>query len=327
MEDLSLRSIVMEGRTGSYLYGTATSSSDEDFVGVFLPMVKELLGLKVVDEIDTSSKSSSSQRRNTADDVDFKYYSIEKFIRLLLQNNPNIVEMLFINKENTKINSPYWEELQENYDKFISLRVQKSFLGYAFSQKEKLLIKKARYEGLCEAVQYLSDLFEPDELQDTQRQICEIIAKSLNKMVVHYKGSKGNTESFHSGLPLKTIYEKLKEERDSYGWRVKTESFDKVGYDVKYAYHLIRLMHEAKELLTKGYLTFPLPDGILQTIDKIRNCEWDLDRIIEEYNKMYAEVKSLSFTIRKNPDRSWANTFLINTQLYHIVSTTVRRFN
>jgi len=45
---------ILEIVTGSHLYGTATETSDKDFVGVFLPDVPHILGFKTVEEVDSS---------------------------------------------------------------------------------------------------------------------------------------------------------------------------------------------------------------------------------------------------------------------------------
>lgn len=225
------RKLLYKTRVGSHLYGLNRPESDEDYMGIFMPTVDDLLGLKKVEEVDNSTKSSSSERRNTAGDVDDKSYSLHKFMHLLLQNNPNIVEVLFATPENILVDSPEFRELRANTEKLISLKVLHTFTGYAFSQKKKLTVKSERYGSLVEAVDKMEKRFNGQELADPKRALTEDESDMLNKELKYYKGQKGNTESFHKGMPLKTIYEKLVEERDNYGWRVKTDTFEALGYD------------------------------------------------------------------------------------------------
>ena len=219
--------LIFKCKIGSHLYGLNTPESDEDFMSVFIPKSEYLLGLKNVEEVDNSTKKSSSTERNTSEDVDDKSYSLSKFLHLVLQNNPNIVEVLFATPENILITSDEWEELVANRNKIISHRVYHTFKGYAFSQKKKLTVKAERYLGLQKAIAFIERNF------DTQvnYQITEKEAEELNKRIVYYKGSKQNCESFHKGMHIHMIYEKLKGEYENYGWRVKTDTFLTLGYD------------------------------------------------------------------------------------------------
>ena len=213
------------------------------------------------------------------------------------------------------------QSLFANYDKFVSQRVFKSFGGYAYSQKAKMVVKKERYQSLCSTIEWLDAEFLPHmKIYTGPFCICEIEANELNKRIKHYKGEKENCESFHKGMNLKMIYEKLVAERDRYGWRVKTESFEKVGYDIKFGYHLFRLLMEGCELLDTGQLKFPLLDSVLKFITRIRNCEVSYEELLSVYENHNNNMKCINgYTkLRKNPDTKWANDWLINLQLKHL---------
>jgi len=315
------RKVLLKIRTGSHLYGTTTEKSDEDFIGVFMPNPEDLLGINRAEDFDLSTKKSNNTRRNNKDDVDTTYYSIQKYIRLLLQNNPNILETLFVSEENIIFMDASIQELFLNYDKFVSQRVFKSFGGYAYSQKAKMVTKKERYQSLCIAIDWLEKEFVP-HMEKYVGSFCinQSEADDLNKRIKYYKGEKENCESFHKGMDLKLIYEKLVAERNRYGWRVKTNSFVKVGYDVKFGYHLFRLLMEGCELLNTGMIKFPLHDSILNFIHCIRNCEISYEELLHTYN-IHNEDMELIFKrtqLPKNPDQKWANQWLIDLQLQHI---------
>lgn len=218
-------------RVGSYLYGFNRPNSDVDYFSVFIPRSDYLLGLKTVNEVDRSTKSSAATHRNTADDVDDKSYALPKFLHLTLQNNPNIVEVFFATPNAILTLEPEMGELIENRDKLLSQRVFHTFTGYAFSQKKKLTVKSERYNSLVEGVEILETVYSKEILSDSTYAISEKEAESLNEKLKYYKGRKQNCESFHRGMSLKMIYERLIEERDNYGWRVKTDTFEELGYD------------------------------------------------------------------------------------------------
>jgi len=311
------RRVIFRARVGSHLYGLNTPQSDEDFVSVFIPSNEDILGLNKVEMINESTKSSSEDRRNTVDDIDDVSYSLPKFLKLLLGNNPNIVELLFTDEKNTLICEPEFQVLRDNYDKFISTKVFHTFTGYAFSQKKKLVTKKERYGNLVRACECIEDIYgeELNHFKDDPCPISDQVAINLNKWVKYYKGAKNNCESFHKGMDFHMIYSKLITERDNYGWRVKTDTFETLGYDVKFAYHLIRILHEGIQLLSLGKLEYPNDMWTKQTIMKIRHGDVsyeELTRLYDEYDALAKEVYEIS-TVRKKPDFNWANKYLIKT--------------
>lgn len=309
------RRLLYKLRVGSHLYGLNRPESDEDYMGVFMPTADDMLGLKKVEEVDSSTKSSSEERRNTAGDVDDKSYSLHKFMHLLLQNNPNIVEVLFATPENILIDSPEFQELRENAEKIVSYKVFHTFTGYAFSQKKKLTVKAERYGSLVEGVKLFEDTFSKERLSDPRVAIDETEADTLNKKLKYYKGHKGNTESFHKGMSVKMIYEKLVEERDNYGWRVKTDTFDKLGYDVKFGYHLVRILAEGYELLTTGKLTYPIGGTAREDILRVREGEVELAELYELYDKWDTLCKEAKGPLRIKPDFNWAHRWTVDATL------------
>jgi hypothetical protein len=239
-------------------------------------------------------------------------------MHLLLQNNPNIVEVLFASDENLLVSSPEWEELVTNYERVLSSRVYRTFTGYAYSQKKKLTVKAERYNSLCSTVDFLEEKFTKDTLSDPQYGLTEEDATELNVGVKYYKGSKQNCESFHKGMPLKTIYEKLVEERDNYGWRVNTDMFLELGYDVKFGYHLIRILAEGYELLSTGKLEYPISGEAREDILRVRNGEVELEELYSLYDKWKDRCDSVESVLPKKPDFNWANEFVVEKTLSYI---------
>lgn len=306
------RKILARWKVGSHLYGLQRPESDQDFMGIFMPTPEDMLGLVRKDTVDESTKSDSEDRRNTKDDIDDKYYSLNRFVELLIKNNPNIVEVLFATPENVIATSKEWEELVDNKDKFISKNIFNTFTGYATTQKKKMLVKRERYTSLVAGVKYMEENFT-ESLIDSKAAFTEDDAVVLNKILKYYKGSKHNCESFHSGMPIKVVYEKLVAERDNYGWRVKTDTFDTLGYDVKFAYHLIRILAEGAMLLKTGSIDYPLSGSIRKDIVDIREGKVEFDSLMNMYYKYEDRCKeAIKITILPDKaDEEWANNWLI----------------
>lgn len=315
------RRLLYKLRVGSHLYGLNRPESDEDYMGVFMPTADDLLGLKKVEEVDNSTKSSSEERRNTAGDVDDKSYSLHKFMHLLLQNNPNIVEVLFATPENILVDSPEFQELRENTGKLLSQRVFHTFTGYAFSQRKKLTVKSERYHSLVSGVKALEMMFGTELLNDRRVALDNSTAEKLNKTLKYYKGQKGNTESFHKGMSIKMIYDKLVEERDNYGWRVKTDTFDELGYDVKFGYHLIRILAEGAQLLATGELAYPIQGEAREEIVKVREGKVELEQLLEMYDYWDHKCKQAmeSTPLAKKPDFNWTHDWTVNATINSLI--------
>ena len=175
------RRVLARFRVGSHLYGLQRPESDLDFQGIFMPTPEDMLGLVRLDNIDESTKSASEDRRNTKDDVDDKSYSLNRYVELLIKNNPNIVEVLFATPENVIVSSPEWKELVANKDKFLSKRILNTFVGYATAQKKKLVVKRDRYNSLVQSVDMMEDYFHPADLVDRKRGMTHEEAEMLNK--------------------------------------------------------------------------------------------------------------------------------------------------
>ena len=314
--EINGKTVLYKVRVGSFLYGTSTPESDEDYLGVFVPSPKDYLGLNKVEQISDSTKDSTEDRRNTIEDIDCTYYSLPKFLRLLLNNNPNIIEMLFVNNENIVHLEYPFDQILSNPEWFVSSRVQHSFAGYAYSQRKKLIIKKERFQGLQKTIQILEG-FHNYQILDPKHKLDIVLVDILNQHLKYYKGLKNNTESFHVGLPTKIIYEKLVAEYERYGWRVHTDSFAKVGYDTKFGYNLIRLLWEGKELIKTGKLTFPLSDEIQNVVSNIRNCYVTYTELLELYDVYKNQVDKAveSCTLPRTPKWKIVNNWLVEANI------------
>jgi predicted nucleotidyltransferase len=116
-------------RAGSHAYGTSTPESDEDYRGVAIVPDKAYY-------FGTGMKSFSQMDKGFQDDR--VIYDIRKFVSLAVQNNPNIIELLFVDNRFVLQSSTYWEKLVENRQKFLSKACRYRFGGYAFAQLKRI---------------------------------------------------------------------------------------------------------------------------------------------------------------------------------------------
>ncbi len=129
---------------GSQTYGTATPQSDWDEGGVYLEPINQVLGLGLDFQDEIADK--------THDKV---WYSLKKYMNLLLSSNPNILESLFIDDKFVIYEHPIITEIKKHRQEFVTKECFNSFIGYAIAQ-----IKRARgYNKMC--VQPITERKEP----------------------------------------------------------------------------------------------------------------------------------------------------------------------
>lgn len=110
---------------GSYAYGTNVETSDIDIRGCALNSKSDLVGLTQFEQvIDTKT--------------DTTVYSFNKLIKLLLNCNPNVIEMLGCKPEHYIFFSEIGQEMVDNKKLFLSKRAVNSFGGYANQQLRRL---------------------------------------------------------------------------------------------------------------------------------------------------------------------------------------------
>ncbi len=110
---------------GSHAYGTNNENSDLDIRGVCHERPQDLIGLSSFEQVDDSA-------------TDTVVYAFGKLIKLLLNVNPNVCEMLGNKPEHYFMITPVGRELIANRKMFLSRRAIKSFSGYANSQLFRL---------------------------------------------------------------------------------------------------------------------------------------------------------------------------------------------
>jgi hypothetical protein len=69
---------------------------------------------------------------------DTTVFSLMKFMKLCLENNPNIVELLYAPEDCIQVCTPLWEKLRARRDEIISAKCYYTFTGYAHSQLNRL---------------------------------------------------------------------------------------------------------------------------------------------------------------------------------------------
>lgn len=254
--------IIFEGMTGSVAYGVSGESSDIDIIAICIPL-KEMIFPHLSGEID--GFGTPSPRFNVFQqhhlffknkEIDITIYSIVKYFNLVMENNPNMIDSLFIPRRCVLHSTQIYEYLRENRKIFLNKKCWHTFRGYAYAQLTKIK-------------------------------------------------NKNNSSNLK-----------------------RKESIEKFGFDLKFAYHVVRLLLEVEQILSEGDLNIEQNSDILKSI---RNGEWTLERIEEWFSHKEKCLESLysNSSIPNIPKESSIKNILLNCLEMHFgnLDTVIQKNN
>jgi len=272
---------ILKINVGSVLYGTNTKDSDIDISGIFIQPKEYFFGLKSINELDSSIVDKDKFDKNTKYASDIKLYELGKFIKLAMDNNPNILEQLFVNDENILDINSYGRLILNNSNIFPHKGLVSKFLGYAKSQKRKMIIKSDNVISFYRALDYLQHLNNKDLLFD-------VIDNSLSFINFDkYFYYVGDIE-LNKNIFIKDAIDIINKRISKIGNRESV--ILKHGYDTKFASHLIRLLHEGIELLDTGRIEYPLK--FASPIIDIKNNKFNTNEIIQMSEHLEDNMKN-----------------------------------
>ena len=227
--------IMFEGLTGSVSYGVSNDTSDMDIVGFCIPP-KEIIFPHLNGSIPHFGTQPERFRvyqqhhiKQDSKEYDIAIYNIVDFFQLAMENNPNMVDTLFLPRRCVLHSSPIYEHVRDNRKLFLHKGSWHKFRGYAYAQLSK----------------------------------------------IKNKSNSSNPK--------------------------RQASIDEFGYDVKFAYHVVRLLLEIEQILAEGDLTLDRNSEILKSI---RRGEWELERLQEWFDNKEKSLETLyaSSNIPYQPD-------------------------
>jgi uncharacterized protein len=114
-------------RVGSHAYGMNTPTSDEDYAGIFVQPIEFFFGLKAFD-----------QQIEQTEEQDVTFYSLRKYANLAIANNPNVMELMFVDPSDMLLVAAEMNDLLRIRKSFLSQKCRKTYLGYAAAQLHRI---------------------------------------------------------------------------------------------------------------------------------------------------------------------------------------------
>jgi len=237
---------------GSVAYGVSSDTSDMDIYGFCIPP-KYIIFPHLNGEINGFGRKHERfdqwQQHHIIDkssrkEYDFSIYSIVKYFHLCMENNPNMIDSLFVPRRCILHSTQVGEHIREHRKDFLHKGSWHRFKGYAYSQVHKMNTK------------------EPDKTS--------------------------------------TRYAMIKQ----------------YGFDVKFAYHVVRLLNEVEQIMIEHDLDL---QRNREQLKSIRNGEWTRQQIteyFEEKEKSLEEVYSKS-DLPHSPDEENIKKILLECLEMH----------
>jgi predicted nucleotidyltransferase len=242
--------VMFEGLTGSVAYAVSNDMSDMDIVGFCIPpkeIVFPHLGGEIPGFGTPKPRFDDFQKHHIKHDqreYDITIYSIVKFFQLVMENNPNMVDALFLPRRCVLHSTQIYEHVRDHRSMFLHKGSWYKFRGYAYSQLSKIRTKS--------------------NASNPKRQA----------------------------------------------------SIEKYGYDVKFAYHIVRLMLEVEQILAEHDLDLQRNSDILKTI---RNGEWTFENIESWFDNKEKSLEMLyaNSTLPARPNESKIKSLLMECLEMH----------
>ncbi len=135
---------------GSYAYGVSSDLSDTDIYGWCIP-TKTILFPHLAGEIDGFGRQKKRfdnyqqhhiRDQSTNREYDIDVYNIVRYFHLCMENNPNMIDSLFVPQRCILHMTPVAQMVRDRRREFLHKGSYHKLKGYAYAQLSKMDVKK-----------------------------------------------------------------------------------------------------------------------------------------------------------------------------------------
>ena len=265
--------------TGSIAYGVSSDNSDIDLYGFCIPskevvfphLVGVIQGFDIEYEKFDQFQQHHVQDKEARKDYDITIFNIVKYFRLCADGNPNMVDSLFVPRRCVLHSTRIGEMVRENRRLFLSKKCWSKLKGYSYSQLAKMNSKN----NLGVKLRAMEDKFGLDHISTYE----DYNYTNPDENFINYKKLLKELSETQS-----TRHQKIRE----------------IGYDVKFAYHVVRLLNQAEQILTEHDLDL---ETNREQLKSIRRGDWTKEQIQQYFDNKEKQLEKvyLESTLRYKP--------------------------
>lgn len=130
--------LIFLGVVGSQAYGTNLESSDTDLKGIMIAPMQYHLGLYSFEQKDQWDEKETGNIGALDLSKDKVIYEVKKFMQLVANQNPNILDLLYLPDQFILHRTPEYDYIASMRDFLLSKEAYKSYSGYAYAQIKRM---------------------------------------------------------------------------------------------------------------------------------------------------------------------------------------------
>lgn len=280
--------LILLGRRGSEAHGTYVPNThngvdDRDLMGIVIPPKSYYIGMKSWDVAEAIN-----------DPWDVVLYEFRKFVHLLCKQNPNVLQLLWLEEED------YLPVPRRN--RLIGLNLvrdrllfrhaghaRNSFVGYAHGQLKRMTAFDR------DAMQRISDL--------------EALLLEHGVNLGHAAEGKLRNERPDLQILLDQYVGMRRTYHKAYMGAKRWSMVQQIGYDPKNAAHLVRLLHLGYEYLTTGRM------NVRRTWDRdmlieVKTGQWPLDAVKAHADEWFKKMRDADTVLPDSIDEDTVDTLV-----------------
>lgn len=275
------RNTILKVVWGSQAFGTAGPQSDVDVRGVCIPPGRFLIGL---------SRFEQHEDR----DQEVVIYALVKFVELALANNPNMLDILWVDERHILYIDEYGRALRALRGHFLSRLAARTYAGYAEDQLKRM---ETHYRWL----------HDPPDHQPAP----------------HEFGAERNLKGgyrFPNTHQERAYQAAIRHWQNYQHWRANRHperAADEAhyGYDTKHAAHLLRLYRMGIEILHDQVVRVHRPDA--EWLVAVRHGRYTYPELMALVETLRAELAAAATasTLPEHPDRAAVEDAVVELQL------------
>lgn len=286
---------------GSNAYGVSSDASDEDLYGFCLPP-KDLVFPWTAGEIPgfgSQTKKFEVWQEHHAKDgqktYDFSVYGIVKYFQLCMENNPNMIDSLFVPTRCVKHATAIGQMVRGRREMFLHKGAWHKFKGYAYQQVHKMDTRKQNVAEIDALLAHCAEQgIAPREVFDVADQI-------------------GTSSPVLPSQAERTLLRLVGAVRDKGKRYVDIARF---GFDVKFAYHVVRLLSEVEMIMEEGDLDL---ERNREQLKAIRRGDWSKEEVVSFFESKEKDLESLYVrsSLPHSPDEKSIKALLMDCLEHH----------